>query len=283
MESVEYTSYYSKKTTIRNFMGIPFKENVEKKALIFVEDITKIKKAEEEMKRAMAIRSQFISMVSHELRTPLAAIKGGVDLILSEKKGPLNKEQKEFLDISKRNVDRLARLINSVLDYQKLDAGRMEFNMEKDDINELISDVSKQMEPLIKEKGLVLRISLGTDTPRINFDKDKIEQVLMNLINNALKFTEKGSITISSSKLNNAVCVSVADTGIGIRKEDMDKLFLSFSQIATGKERKTGGTGLGLAISKKILREHHGKIRAQSESGAGSKFSFFLPIRERRG
>jgi len=249
----------------------------EKKALIFVEDITKIKQAEEEIKKAMALRSQFISMVSHELRTPLAAIKGGVDLILSERKGPLNKEQKEFLDISKRNVDRLARLINSVLDYQKLDAGRMEFNMEKGDINELISDVSKQMEPLIKEKGLVLRISLGTDIPRINFDKDKIEQVFMNLINNALKFTEKGSVTVTTSKDDNTVKVTVKDTGIGMSVDSLGRLFEPF------RTTKKGGMGLGLTISRKIIEKHGGSIRVESAPGAGTTFIVKLPAEATEG
>ncbi len=282
MESVKYASYHSKKTTVRNFSGIPLEERGEKKALIFVEDITKIKEAEEELIKTMNIKSQFISMVSHELKTPLTVINGYIDIVQDGTAGNLNKKQKEYLDTVKRNADRLTRLINNVLDFQKLKAGRMEFKMEEGNINELLEEVAKQMSPLIKNKGLKLTLSLSKDLPKITFDSDRIIQVLTNLVNNAIKFADKGSITITSKKLKNAIYVSVADTGIGIKKEDMSKLFQSFSQVATEKEKMRGGTGLGLAISKRIIQEHGGKIQVQSEYGKGSTFSFLLPVVERR-
>jgi PAS domain S-box-containing protein len=283
IESAEFVSPFSQKTIIANFIGIPFGEGQEKKALIFVEDITQIKKATEELNKALGIKSQFISMVSHELRTPLAIIKEYIAIVQDGTAGELNNKQKGFLDIAKENVDRLAKLINNVLDYQKLDAGRMEFKFEMEDINKLVEETVKEFSPLINKKGLGITLSLARELPKIRFDRNKIMQVLTNLIQNALKFTDKGSIEISSAQIDNAVRISIKDTGIGIRKEDTNKLFQDFSQVGTGRERTSGGTGLGLAISKKIIQEHYGKIDIESEYGRGSTFSFFLPVKERRG
>lgn len=283
MKSVPYTSYYSKKFTYRNIIGIPILEKGEKKALIFIEDITAAKKAEEERKRIMNMKSEFISMVSHELRTPLSVIKEYVDIVQDESMGPLNKQQKEFLTTAKQNIARLTRLINDVLDYQKLEAGRMQFALEEGDINLLIEQIARDISPLIKNKGLKSVLRLAKDLPKITFDKDRITQILTNLINNAVKFTDKGSIAIETSKLENAVCVSVSDTGKGIKKEDLGKLFKSFSQVGKEKGDAVEGTGLGLIISKKIIQGLGGKIEAQSEYGKGSTFQFFLPIEERRG
>ncbi len=277
-KSVKYTSYFSKKTTVRNFIGIPLEEEGEKKALIFVEDITQIKKAEEEMIRAMNIKSQFVSLVSHELRAPLGIIQMHITALMDRAIGELNKKQKDFLNTSKRNIDRLARLVHNVLDYQKLEAGRVEYKMERGDINDLVREVAKGISPLIKKKGLRPRVSLARDLPGTTFDRDKIVQVLTNFVNNAVKFTKKGSVGITSSKTEDEVCVSVSDTGMGIRKEDMHKLFQGFSQISHGKEQ-VPGTGLGLAISKSIIDHHDGKIQVRSEYGKGSTFSFLLPIK----
>lgn len=276
LDSIEYTSHYSKKTTVRNFVGIPFKEDDEKKALIYVEDITKIKRAEEEMQKAIAIKSLFISMVSHELRTPLTAIGGAIDLIAE--KGPLTETQRKFWDIVKRNVDRLGRLTTSVLDYQKLEAGRATFAMAQGDINAVIRDVARQMEAVVQAKGLALNLSLGAGLPPVSFDSDKITQVLFNLANNAMKFTKTGSITISSERVKDTISVSVADTGIGVREEDMPKLFRSFSQIPVDGHSQESGTGLGLAISKGIVTAHRGTITVRSVFGKGSIFSFSLPL-----
>lgn len=273
LNAVKYTAYYSKTTTIRNVIGIPVVEEGEKKALIFVEDITQIKKAEEEMMEAMNIKSRFVSLVSHELRTPLALIKMYINSVINRIKGELNDKQKEYLDIAEKNVDRLNRLVNDVLDHQRLEAGRLEFKMKKGDINELLEEVIGEISLLIDSKGLDLNVSLDKSLPKVTFDSDKIKQVLINLINNAMKFTRKGCITVTSSKLEDTVGVSVADTGIGIKEEDMQKLFNEFSQISSS----SGGTGLGLAISKQIIQEHNGRIEAVSEYGKGSTFSFYLP------
>jgi PAS domain S-box-containing protein len=280
--SAPWTSPYSKKTLIGNFVGIPLEEMGEKKALVFVEDITQIKQAEQEMVQAVNIKSHFISLASHELRSPLGLIAMYITGLLSGMKGELTSEQKKHLGVAKRTIDRLVRLVSDVLNYQRLEAGKMEFKMEENDVHALIKEVVSDIQPVVSEKGLDLNTSLAKNVPKIRCDQDKIMQVLVNLINNAVKFTERGSITVATTRLKNAVQVSVIDTGRGIRKEDLHKLFQSFSQIHTNQEHRPTGTGLGLTISKMIIQRHGGKMEVDARYGKGSTFSFILPIVERR-
>ena len=245
-------------------------------------EIIERKKTEEKMRQAMEIKSQFVSTVSHELRTPLTALKEGIRLVVQEKTGKLNDEQKEFLGLAKRNVDRLAILINDVLDFQKLEAGRANFTLNENDINGVVKDLYDTMAPAIKCTELDFVLKLEDNLPKVKFDSDKIEQVLTNMVTNAIKFTEKGNITIATSKRENVIQVSVSDTGCGIRKEDLPKVFYEFEQLDKGGDRKTGGAGLGLAISKAIIEQHRGKICVESECAKGTTFHFVLPIKERR-
>ncbi|MDD4183703.1 MAG: HAMP domain-containing sensor histidine kinase, partial [Candidatus Omnitrophica bacterium] len=247
-----------------------------------VKDITERKKTEEALKEAAELKSHFTSMVSHELRTPLAAIKESISIVMDQTAGPLNDDQKDFLDISKRNVDRLARLINDVLDYQKLESGKFEFHIQENDMNEIIKEVKNTMIHVAKDKSLNIELNLDENLPKIKCDKDKIIQVLTNLISNAIKFTEKGAITIISEKGDNVIEIKVKDTGIGIKNEDLPRLFRAFEQLERGKDRKTGSTGLGLAISREIIEKHRGKIWVESEFGQGSVFHITLPVVERR-
>lgn len=247
-----------------------------------VSDITERKKAEEKVREAMEMKSEFISTVSHELRTPLTSMKEGIAIVLDGAAGPINSDQRNFLDIAKRNVDRLAKLINDVLDFQKLDFGKMKFYMQDNDINEVVKEVYSTMASFVKSKGVDFSVNLEQDLPKVKFDSDKIIQVLTNLVNNAVRFTEKGGIKLTTRKQENIILVSVSDTGSGIKKEDLPRLFRKFEQLEKGGEKKTGGTGLGLAISKEIIQEHNAKIWAESEPGKGTMFYFVLPIRERR-
>lgn len=241
------------------------------------EDITERKKIEK-------MKDEFISMVSHELRTPLTAIKESVGIVADGTAGELNKEQKEILEIGKRNVDRLARLINDVLDFQKVQAGKMKFVFEEQDINQIVQEAAQTMLPVAaKDKNLELRIENEKDLPKIKVDRDRIMQVLINLLSNAIKFTEKGFVKITTSKSGeNALLVSVIDSGIGIKQEDIEKLFQTFSQLNAPGQRKTGSSGLGLAISKEIVLNHKGKLWVESEYGKGSSFYMLLPVVERR-
>ncbi|MFC1620717.1 ATP-binding protein [Candidatus Omnitrophota bacterium] len=231
-----------------------------------------------DLQEVSRIRMQFTGMVSHELRTPLAVIKEVICIVLNKLIGDINEEQGKYLNMAKNNVDRLDRLITAVLDFQKLEARKMEFKIENSDINEIVKSICNAMVLLSKEKGLTLEVQLYDNLPQVKLDKDKIIQVLTNLINNALKFTEKGGITVSTNRGDNFIQVMVKDTGIGVEKKDIQKLFQEFTQL----QRRVGGTGLGLSICKKIIEAHKGKIWAESEFGKGTAFYFILPIEERR-
>jgi signal transduction histidine kinase len=244
-----------------------------------IRDITERKEAERKLKEAMDMRSQFISTVSHELRTPLTIVKEDIAIILDGAAGKVKPKQKDILEMAQRNIDRLARLINDVLDFQKLQSGRAKFNMLENNINSIIESVYNTMAATVKKKGVELRLALDNSLPRTIFDSDKMIQVLTNLVSNAMKFTEKGSITIATHRIENAIRVSVVDTGCGIKQEDLPKLFQQFQQLGSGGNRKTGGTGLGLAISKDIIEKHAGRVWVESEFGKGTTFHFLLPIK----
>ena len=240
--------------------------------LAIIRDIT-------ERKQLLKQKDDFMNMMSHELRTPLGAIKESISLVLDGVTGTINKKQQEVLSTGKRNVDRLTRLINQVLDFQKMVSGQIKFHFEKNDINSAIKEAHMSMISLATKKELKVNLNLDEGLPRVNFDRDKIIEVLINLLSNAIKYTEKGSITMTSSRQGNAIHISVKDTGSGIREEDISKLFKRFSQL----ERKPGSSGLGLAIAKEIIEAHKGKIWVESEFGKESTFHFLLPIEERRG
>lgn len=240
------------------------------------------KRLERKIQEAMAVKLEFTSMVSHELRTPLTVIKEGIGIVLDGSMGPIKPEQQEYLKAAQNNVNRLARLINDVLDYQKLEAGQMELRSEPNDLNAVALEVVKGFAALGEQKGLKVVSDLAQGLPRIPFDKDKITQVLVNFLSNAIKFSRKGAITLRTERLDNAIRVSVQDEGIGVRSQDLPKLFQNFSQIPIEGARKTGGTGLGLAICKKIVELHRGRIGVDSVYGKGSTLWFLLPIAERR-
>ena len=255
-------------------------DQTQEASLNILEDLTE---AKEKLEEAISIKTDFTSMVSHELRTPLSAIKESIAIVGDGTAGEINAEQKEFLTMAKRNVDRLARLINDVLTFQKLETGRPEFNLTEHDINDVAGEVRNAMFSLAQGKGIEISLKLDETMPKVKFDRDKIIQVLSNLLNNAIKYTEKGSIIITISHRENIARVEVQDSGPGIKKEDIPRLFQKFSQLESVSERKTGSTGLGLAISRQIIEAHKGKIWAESEVGKGATFIFVLPIKDRRG
>jgi len=257
------------------------------KLKIMAQDLTKsnkeLEKKNEELKELDSLKNDFVNSVSHELRTPLTIIKESIALVYDQTIGPISLKQKDFLETARSNVDRLARMIHNVLDYQKLDAQKTEFDMVEGNINDVVKEVGEGFKISLNNKGLDLEFQLQEDLPFVKFDKDKIIQVLTNYINNALKFTEKGKIYLVTEKEGeNAVRVSVKDEGIGIKEEDLDKLFQAFSQISSEVEIQVGGTGLGLALCKKIIESLKGRVGIASEFGRGSTFYFILPIQVRR-
>ena len=265
-------------STVKDEKGVPIRY------IKVAEDITISKQAQEKMREFIAMKEHFISMASHELRSPLAGIKEGVGIVLDGTIGEITDEQREFLSIAKKNVDRLSRLVSDVLDFQKLHTGSMEFYFEENDLNEIIEEVHQTLGPVAKAKGLELILSLDRDIPKVVCDKDRITQVLINLVNNAVKFTDikdntSGNIIILASKRSgNTVVVSVKDSGPGIQKEDIPKLFHSYAQLVSTKSKRVDGTGLGLAICKEIVSGHGGKIWVESKAGEGAVFLFLIPI-----
>ncbi len=236
------------------------------------------KKVEMKLKEALNAKAELVNMVSHDLRIPLTAIKEGIDIVLGGDAGAVNDEQKEFLALAKRNVERLTRLITDFLDYQKIEADRQQFDIRQNDINELIGDVYKTMEPVARQKGLQLRVELQNGLPKAAFDYDGITRVVTNLVSNALKFTIRGGICLRTRKDDDGIVVAVSDTGCGISKEDLGKLFKKYGQVKSTNVKDEESTGLGLAISKQIIEHHHGRIWVESQLGSGSTFYFGLPV-----
>ena len=244
-------------------------------------DITEKKGYERRLKELDQMKSDFVSNVSHELRTPLTSIKGSVDNMLDGLTGPLNEKQIRYLARIKSNSDRLSRLINDLLDLSKIEAGRIDVRPATLLMNALAEEIAEHLKPLAAEKRI--RIEVAAPDPQVTVwaDRDKVTQVLTNLIGNAVKFTpHDGKITIAIVRNGNEwVQISVADTGPGIVPEEADRIFTKFYQIADADKQRPRGSGLGLAISKALVEMHGGKIWVESELGRGSTFSFTLPAR----
>jgi PAS domain S-box-containing protein/diguanylate cyclase (GGDEF)-like protein len=239
--------------------------------MVHVEDITK----EKEIDR---MKSELISNVSHELRTPLTTIKEGISLVVDGALGSINADQKAALAIAKQDIDRLARLINDLLDISKIEAGRMELKKSSVVISSLAEEVLLSFQNQAGKKHIQLKTRLKRGLPPLYIDPDKISQVLANLISNSIKFTpENGRITVGVKDKGNEVEISVADTGVGISPDNIAKLFDRFSQFNRVYGPGERGTGLGLAISKEIVEMHGGRIWVESEVGKGSTFTFSLP------
>jgi len=239
-----------------------------------------LRKKNIELKKMDQLKSEFVSNVSHELRTPLTSITGYTKLLSLEKLGPINHNQESSLNIIAEESERLTRLINNVLDLSKLEAGKIKFRLEKIDICELAKLTMATMKHAADEKDIEL--SLESDRiPKFKASRDLVKQVFINLLNNALKFTpENGSIKVIMSREQKNVEVRVIDTGKGIEREQIPKLFDKFYQVDSSMTREFGGTGLGLVIVKHIVDAHKGKISVKSTLGKGAEFKFSLPLRK---
>ena len=236
--------------------------------------------ANERLKELDRMKSDFVSHVSHELRTPLTAIKGAVDLILREVAGPLTEKQVHYLTRVRSNTQHLAGLINDLLDLAKIESGKIEFKSSRVSLSGLVHEVAEALRPVAAEKVIALETTMREPSILVWADRDKINQVLTNLIGNAIKFTPvQGRITVSASRNGGeSVQVSVSDTGPGVPLDDREKIFAKFYRVAEVNGADSKGTGLGLAIAKALVELHGGKIWVESEPGRGSTFSFTLPV-----
>jgi PAS domain S-box-containing protein len=245
-------------------------------------DITEKKRYEQRLKELDQMKSAFVSNVSHELRTPLTAIKASADNMLDRLLGDLNEKQTGYLTRIKSNTDRLARLINDLLDLSTIEAGKINLRLMNLPLVALVKEAAESLRPVATEKLIQLKV-VSADPKAIAWaDRDKVIQVLMNLIGNALKFTPPhGTVTVGVTKNDAAwMQISVTDSGPGIPAEEVSNVFGRFYQIDRAGKQKTQGTGLGLAISKALVEMHGGKIWVESEVGKGSVFYFTLPAEQ---
>ncbi len=246
-------------------------------AVVCLNDITAKKLAEEKLVEAMEMKSQFISTVSHELRTPLTAIKEGLDIVLDGLAGRVKKKQKGFLILVKHNVDRLGMLVNDVLDFQKLQAGRAKFDFLPHKVAEVVREASDIMRLLAEKNKIDLTVKLADDLGEAVFDRNRIIQVLTNLLSNAIKFTpEGGRASLEVIRQQNEIIITVSDTGMGIPKEDLQKIFERFYRVKR-PGREIYGTGLGLSIVAQIINQHGGRILVESKLDKGTTFTVHLP------
>jgi len=231
------------------------------------------------LKEAYQLRSEFLTNISHELRTPMNTITGYTSIILDGIYGEINEKQRRGLNKVLQNARSLSRLINDMLDFSKLESGKMPIFKERFLISQVIKESVQSFKSQIAEKGLELHIDIKDDIEMEN-DRTKIKQILEHLLSNAVKFTKKGSITIVAEKPSQSeyVKISVSDTGIGIKEEDIEKIFDEFRQLDGSFTREYGGTGLGLAICKKLLKLLNAKITVQSKPNKGSTFTVHIPI-----
>ena len=225
------------------------------------------------------MKNEFVSTVSHELRTPLTSIKGYVDLILDGSAGEINEIQQDFLGIVKENSDRLVELINEMLDISRIESGRVHLRVEPLSVVESIEGAVDTFRAVLSQTGRTVEVHVPERLPAVAADRDRVGQVLINLISNALKYSPGGGrVEITASHHGDFVTVSVADQGLGIGKDDIKRLFTKFYRVDSAMTREIGGTGLGLSICKNIIELLGGEVDVKSKLGSGSTFSFTLPV-----
>jgi signal transduction histidine kinase len=251
-------------------------------AVIAIENVRlfdEIQSKSEQLAEASKHKSQFLANMSHELRTPLNAILGYTELILDNIYGDTPEKMRSVLERIQRNGRHLLGLINDVLDLSKIEAGQLTLSLSNYSLKEMVQGVYSAVEPLAAEKKLALKIEVSPDLPQGHGDERRLTQVLLNLVGNAIKFTDAGEVVVRARADNGSFNLSVRDTGPGIAEADQAKLFQEFQQADNSITRAKGGTGLGLAISKRIIELHGGTIWVESQVGQGSTFSFALPVR----
>jgi signal transduction histidine kinase len=228
--------------------------------------------------QASRLKSQFLASMSHELRTPLNSIIGFSKVLLNRLDGELNDKQETYLRSVYNSSTHLLQLINSILDISRIEAGKLELTRETFDLVELVDECLETSSALVRGKPLKLEKDLPPDLAPITADRIKVKQVLLNLLSNAIKFTPGGRVTVRGHLEPGVLHLSVSDTGVGIRKADLGRLFEPFERLETPLTRHAGGTGLGLAISKRFVEGHGGQMWAESRENLGSTFHFTLPL-----
>jgi signal transduction histidine kinase len=241
-----------------------------------VERTRELARAKEVAEQANDLKTKFLANMSHELRTPLNAILNFTRFLSKERYGTLSVRQLELQQRVLANADHLLGLINDILDLSKIEAGRIELFYEETDLLPLLHGVMATAVGLTKDKGLDLELDVADGLPYAHIDKVRIRQVLLNLLSNAAKFTNQGSITVRAAIVSDMIQITVQDTGIGIAPEHQALIFEEFQQIQSDQQREYQGTGLGLPISKRLIEIHGGRLWVESQPGAGAAFIFTL-------
>jgi signal transduction histidine kinase len=236
----------------------------------------------EALRNANLAKSEFVSIVSHELRTPMTSIRGYADMLSQEMMGDLNEQQREFIEAIRRNANRMRILVRDLLDISRIETGRLKLNPRWLELINLVEEARQSVEDQIQEKEQTLTIEMPDSLPSIYGDADRMTQVLINLLGNAVKYTpEKGTITVRgqmSAKEPDFLICAVSDTGVGISPEDQSHLFTKFFRSDDPAVREQTGTGLGLAITRSLVEMHGGRIWVKSAKGQGSTFAFTIPV-----
>jgi two-component system, sensor histidine kinase and response regulator len=240
--------------------------------------LEKLEIEKENAQSADRLKSTFLATMSHELRTPLNSIIGFTGILLKEAPGPLNDEQKKQLGMVQNSARHLLSLINDILDISKIEAGQLKMNIQKFNLREVLNKVVEINKQFADKKNLPILVTIDNNINEIISDSLRVQQILVNFVNNAIKFTETGTISINCTLTGNSVEIKISDTGIGIENENLKQLFKPFIQIETGMMRLKEGTGLGLSICKKLSEMLGGEIKVDSIFGTGSTFSLYLPI-----
>lgn len=260
-------------------MNIGLEEKVQERTTALAQANQELRHANERLQELDRLKSAFVSIASHELRTPMTSIRGYVENMLDGLTGPLTEKQSQYLSRVKYNIDRLTRMTADLLDLSRIEAGRVELRLEYVSVTELIEDVVEGLRSMTGEKSLALKVLHSSSPPPIQADRDKLAQILTNLIGNAIKFTPSGgTIEIKTEVQNNTfLYVGVSDTGCGIQPDELPRVFEKFFRGGS-VQTDVRGAGLGLAIVKSLVELHGGHIEAESIPGTGSHFFFTLPL-----
>jgi PAS domain S-box-containing protein len=270
------------KETVVSFNATTFYDRDRKLQGVFAaaRDVTEHKLFELSLQEANRMKSEFLANMSHELRTPLNGIIGFTEFLIDEKPGPLKPKQKEYLGDVLSSARHLLQLINDVLDLAKVEAGKMELHPETFPVHQAVEEVAAVIKGIANKKHISVGIDIGAGIDAVTLDQHKFKQVLYNLLSNAVKFSDDGGqVSLHARRLDpNQLEVQVRDTGIGIKAEDINRLFTEFEQLDSGTARRFEGTGLGLALTKKIVEFQGGRISVESQPGKGSVFTVVLPV-----
>ena len=254
-------------------------ERIQAATADLAEQNTRLQWQSRELEKANRLKSEFLASMSHELRTPINALIGYASLMLDRIYGDLTPRQEEGLNRIQGAAQHLLALINDILDLAKIEAGRMPLHLDDVTLADIMTEITQQIEPMVKKKRLTLNVELPSSALKLHTDRTKVKQILLNLLSNAVKFTQHGGIWVTVSKDEEDLRFDVRDTGIGIREVDIESIWEDFRQVDQSRTREFGGTGLGLSITRKLVDALGGHVFAESVYGKGSTFTVVLPIR----